>query len=109
MALASPRTSAHIPTSTRSPAEQQEIQRLYTALEQIHGLAQEGESHICALAQMALSYLEHHLPDSAERRTLQGALHMLWSDAVNNYSGIPCEAETLLDSNHRLYKETCHD
>ena len=109
MALASPRTSAHIPTSTRSPAEQQEIQRLYTALEQIHGLAQEGESHICALAQMALSYLEHHLPDSAERRTLKGALHALWGEAGNSYDAISYEAESLLGSTGRLYKEVCHD
>lgn len=108
MALASPRTSAHIPASTRSPAEQQEIQRLYTALEQIHGLADEGRSHICAMAQLAMSYLDH-LPDSAERRTLKGALHALWGEAGNSYDTITYEAESLLDSTGRLYKEVCHD
>lgn len=109
MALASPRTSAHLPTPTRSPAEQQEIQRLYGALEQIHGLADEGQSHICAMAKMAMSYLEHHLPDNAERHTLKAVLHALWSQAVDSYDAITCEAENLLHSTGRLYKEVHHD
>ena len=94
MATASPRMSAHIPTSTCSPANRQhtvpEVQALRSTVEEMDCLAQDGFSEIASLARLALARLEE--PDGyGNLEDIANVLKSIWGKAADTENSI-CHA-----------------